>query len=196
MQITVRYADSFRVADTLEAYERLLLDAMLGDQSLFARSDAIERLWQSSAPLLDNPPPLSSYAPVRGARSLHLTTSLRPTAGTCQTPALVDETRELWGVTITWRLLPPTVRWRMRLLPSSATLIQFNPTARGGQDMSSTYVSSDASTPVPDDDTGEMKLEVVVIPVSDVDCAKDFYQGLGGRTSSSCAATSNPRLAR
>jgi catechol 2,3-dioxygenase-like lactoylglutathione lyase family enzyme len=47
--------------------------------------------------------------------------------------------------------------------------------------MSSTDVSSDASTPVPDDATGEMKLEVVVLPVSDVDRAKDFYQGLGWR---------------
>ena len=27
----------------------------------------------------------------------------------------------------------------------------------------------------------DMKLEVVVVPVSDVDKAKDFYQGLGGR---------------
>jgi catechol 2,3-dioxygenase-like lactoylglutathione lyase family enzyme len=27
----------------------------------------------------------------------------------------------------------------------------------------------------------DMKLEVVVVPVSDVDKAKDFYQGLGWR---------------
>jgi len=47
--------------------------------------------------------------------------------------------------------------------------------------MSSTYVSSDTSTPVPDGDGGEMKLEVVVLPVSDVDRAKDFYQRLGWR---------------
>jgi catechol 2,3-dioxygenase-like lactoylglutathione lyase family enzyme len=47
--------------------------------------------------------------------------------------------------------------------------------------MSSTYVSSDTSTPVPDGDSGEMKLEVVVLPVSDVDRAKDFYQRLGWR---------------
>jgi catechol 2,3-dioxygenase-like lactoylglutathione lyase family enzyme len=47
--------------------------------------------------------------------------------------------------------------------------------------MSSTHVSSDASTAVPDGDAAEMKLEVVVIPVSDVDRAKAFYQGLGWR---------------
>ena len=45
--------------------------------------------------------------------------------------------------------------------------------------MSSTCVSSDTSTPVPDGDSGEMKFEVVVLPVSDVDRAKNFYQGLG-----------------
>jgi predicted enzyme related to lactoylglutathione lyase len=47
--------------------------------------------------------------------------------------------------------------------------------------MGSTYVSSGTSTPVPDDATGEMKLEVLVLPVSDVDRAKDFYQRLGWR---------------
>jgi len=40
-----------------------LLDAMLGDQSLFIQAGAIERLWEISAPLLDNPPPIQPYAP-------------------------------------------------------------------------------------------------------------------------------------
>jgi glucose-6-phosphate 1-dehydrogenase len=62
-ELTFRYADSFGSALGLEGYERLLLDAMLGDQSLFTRSDAIERLWEISAPLLDNPPPVQPYAP-------------------------------------------------------------------------------------------------------------------------------------
>jgi len=57
------YADFFDVASTLEAYEQLILDAMLGNQSLFTRSDAIERLWEISAPVLDNPPPAQPYAP-------------------------------------------------------------------------------------------------------------------------------------
>jgi hypothetical protein len=46
--------------------------------------------------------------------------------------------------------------------------------------MSSTYVSSDTSTPVPDGDGGEMKLEVVVLPVSDVDRARTSTRGWGG----------------
>ena len=34
----------------------------------------------------------------------------------------------------------------------------------------------------------DMKLEVVVIPVSDVDRAKEFYGGLGWRLDADCAA--------
>jgi glucose-6-phosphate 1-dehydrogenase len=62
-KMAFRYTDSFRATSGLEGYERLLLDAMLGDQSLFSSADAIERLWEISAPLLDNPPPVQPYAP-------------------------------------------------------------------------------------------------------------------------------------
>ena len=62
-QMAFRYDDSFAAGNALEGYERLLLDAMRGDQSLFTGADAIERLWQISAPLLDNPPPIQRYAP-------------------------------------------------------------------------------------------------------------------------------------
>lgn len=37
-----------------EAYERLLLDAMLGDASLFIRSDEIQRAWELMDPLVQN----------------------------------------------------------------------------------------------------------------------------------------------
>ncbi|SIS00820.1 glucose-6-phosphate dehydrogenase [Williamsia sterculiae] len=46
----------------LEAYERLILDAMRGDRTLFTTSDGIERLWEVSAPLLDDPPPVRPYS--------------------------------------------------------------------------------------------------------------------------------------
>jgi glucose-6-phosphate 1-dehydrogenase len=49
--------------DTLEAYERLLLDAMAGDHTLFTTAEGIERLWEVCAPLLENPPPVELYAP-------------------------------------------------------------------------------------------------------------------------------------
>ncbi|MDH2388880.1 glucose-6-phosphate dehydrogenase [Streptomyces sp. HNM0663] len=57
------YAESFNTVHALEGYERLLLDAMLGDQSLFTRSDGIERLWEAADPLLKDPPPVEPYAP-------------------------------------------------------------------------------------------------------------------------------------
>jgi catechol 2,3-dioxygenase-like lactoylglutathione lyase family enzyme len=47
--------------------------------------------------------------------------------------------------------------------------------------MSSTDVSSDPSTEIPELGKGDMKLEVVTLPVSDVDRAKRFYESLGWR---------------
>jgi glucose-6-phosphate 1-dehydrogenase len=55
------YADSFCAANQLEAYERLIHDAMLGDRTLFTTSNGIERLWQVSTRLLEAPPPLQTY---------------------------------------------------------------------------------------------------------------------------------------
>jgi len=57
------YEDSFCAANQLEAYERLIHDALIGDRTLFTRSDGIERLWEVAAPLLDSPPPVQPYAP-------------------------------------------------------------------------------------------------------------------------------------
>ena len=50
------------IGDVLEAYERLILDAMRGDHTLFTTSDGIERLWEVSEPLLESPPPVMRYA--------------------------------------------------------------------------------------------------------------------------------------
>jgi glucose-6-phosphate 1-dehydrogenase len=46
------YADSFHRAPW-EAYERLLLDAMRGDHTLFARRDGDEQAWAFASPILD-----------------------------------------------------------------------------------------------------------------------------------------------
>ena len=62
-EMVFRYADSAGSVNSLEGYERLILDAMLGDQSLFTQADAVERLWEISSPLLENPPPIQSYRP-------------------------------------------------------------------------------------------------------------------------------------
>jgi glucose-6-phosphate 1-dehydrogenase len=49
--------------DVLEAYERLILDAMRGDHTLFCSADGIERLWEVSEALLESPPPVRVYSP-------------------------------------------------------------------------------------------------------------------------------------
>jgi glucose-6-phosphate 1-dehydrogenase len=46
----------------LEAYERLIYDAARGDRTLFTSAEGIERLWEVSAPLLENPPVVRPYA--------------------------------------------------------------------------------------------------------------------------------------
>jgi len=48
-----------------EAYERLLLDVMIGDQTLFMRRDAVEAAWRWVMPILEhwsqNQQPLPTY---------------------------------------------------------------------------------------------------------------------------------------
>jgi len=63
-----QYSDSFGQERLPDAYERLLMDALNGDASLFTRSDEIEMAWQLVDPILaawERPelaPPLSVYA--------------------------------------------------------------------------------------------------------------------------------------
>lgn len=61
MQFAIQETE--RVSDVLEAYERLILDAMHGDHTLFTTAEGIERLWEVSAPLLADPPPVRQYTP-------------------------------------------------------------------------------------------------------------------------------------
>jgi len=64
--------DTERAGDVLEAYERLIYDAMRGDHTLFTNAEGIERLWEISQPLLDDPPPVRPYAPgTWGPNSVH-----------------------------------------------------------------------------------------------------------------------------
>jgi glucose-6-phosphate 1-dehydrogenase len=57
------YDDSFSSAHELEAYERLIHDALIGDRTLFTRADGIERLWEVSSPVLEERPPVVPYEP-------------------------------------------------------------------------------------------------------------------------------------
>ncbi|HET8601708.1 MAG TPA: glucose-6-phosphate dehydrogenase [Segeticoccus sp.] len=58
--------------DVLEAYERLILDAMRGDRTLFTSAEGIESLWERSMPLLENPPEVKLYQPgTWGPNAIH-----------------------------------------------------------------------------------------------------------------------------
>jgi glucose-6-phosphate 1-dehydrogenase len=64
--------DTGLIGDVLEAYERLILDAMRGDHTLFTTAEGIERLWEVSTPLLESPPPVRSYSPgTWGPNAIH-----------------------------------------------------------------------------------------------------------------------------
>jgi glucose-6-phosphate 1-dehydrogenase len=61
-----------RAGDVLEAYERLILDAMRGDHTLFTTAEGIESLWERSIPLLEDPPPVKPYSPgTWGPNAIH-----------------------------------------------------------------------------------------------------------------------------
>lgn len=67
VDMSFHYEDGFEGVELPEAYERLLLDAILGDAALFARSDEIERAWALIDPVLaaweeTNTPRLQAYA--------------------------------------------------------------------------------------------------------------------------------------
>jgi glucose-6-phosphate 1-dehydrogenase len=64
--------DTSYIGDVLEAYERLILDAMRGDHTLFTTAEGIERLWEVSTPLLEAPPPVRFYDPgAWGPNAIH-----------------------------------------------------------------------------------------------------------------------------
>ena len=53
VNLEFHYEDSFGGQDIPDAYERLLLDALNGDASLFIRSDEIEQSWSIMDPLIE-----------------------------------------------------------------------------------------------------------------------------------------------
>ena len=62
------YAEDFGESALPDAYERLLMDALQGDASLFARADEIELAWALITPILESwegedAPPLHFYQP-------------------------------------------------------------------------------------------------------------------------------------
>ncbi len=52
LNMNFNYRSVFGI-DMPEAYERLLLDCMIGDQTLFTRQDGVEAAWRLLMPVLD-----------------------------------------------------------------------------------------------------------------------------------------------
>ena len=63
-EMSFSYANAFDgPTAALEPYERLIHDVMQGDRTLFTTSDAIERIWEVSQPLLERRPQVEIYEP-------------------------------------------------------------------------------------------------------------------------------------
>ncbi len=58
--LTFGYSDRFPKAMP-DAYQTLLLDALMGDQTLFVHGDEVEESWRVFAPLVESPPPIHEY---------------------------------------------------------------------------------------------------------------------------------------
>jgi glucose-6-phosphate 1-dehydrogenase len=79
VNLEFRYGSSFR-SQTPEAYERLVLDAMRGDATLFTRNDEVEAQWAIIDPILaawheDTTSPMPQY-PAGSAGPAHANTLL------------------------------------------------------------------------------------------------------------------------
>ncbi len=81
------YAEAF-TEDSPDAYERLLLDALIGDPTLFIRADEVRNAWRICDPILaawrDGRSPLTQYEP--------------GTWGPSEAEALIGHERDAWHV--------------------------------------------------------------------------------------------------
>lgn len=60
-RLSLDFDQAFPDAEPVEAYERLLLDAIKGDHTLFTSTEEVERLWEVCEPVLASPPPVRPY---------------------------------------------------------------------------------------------------------------------------------------
>ncbi len=89
VNLEFHYRDAFGDSAIPEAYERLLLDALLGDAGLFPRSDSIERSWAIVDPVL---------AGWQSDRALPLALYDRDTWGPVEADELLDLDGRHWSV--------------------------------------------------------------------------------------------------
>lgn len=62
-KVSMQFAmeDTGWAGSILEAYERLILEAVKGNRTLFTSAEGVERLWEISQPLLEHMPPVRAY---------------------------------------------------------------------------------------------------------------------------------------
>jgi len=84
VEMRFRYDNYFGEAPLPDAYERLLLDAVKGDASLFTRSDGIEAAWALIDPVIAQAPPVVFYE--------------RGTWGPVEADALLGQDGFIWHV--------------------------------------------------------------------------------------------------
>jgi glucose-6-phosphate 1-dehydrogenase len=61
-KLKLSFEEAFEGDEPLEAYQKLLLDVMAGDHTLFTSTDEVELLWKLCDPILADPPPPLPYA--------------------------------------------------------------------------------------------------------------------------------------
>ena len=88
------FASSPKNTEEMDAYERVLGDAMAGDATLFAREDYVEEAWRIVDPLLKLATPVYPYEP--GSWGPNEVERVTP-AGGWQNPLVGFETRALVG---------------------------------------------------------------------------------------------------
>jgi len=86
VQMDFDYGASFAVSPP-EAYERLLLDAMLGDSTLFIRRDEVEAAWALVDPIIEG---------WRGRRAGRLPEYRAGTWGPAEADALIERDGRRW----------------------------------------------------------------------------------------------------
>ena len=62
VRLDFSYRETFAEAAP-DAYERVIHDALVGDATLFIRSDEVQQSWRIVQPLLDNPGKIHRYEP-------------------------------------------------------------------------------------------------------------------------------------
>ena len=87
-QLTEMTVDRRPTANEMDAYERVLTDAMAGDSTLFAREDYVEEAWRIVDPVLKSGTPVHEYEPHTWGPSE--ADSIQPPGGWCN-PVVADQ---------------------------------------------------------------------------------------------------------